>query len=61
MKKFIVLIACLFIYACTDVAGADRAIRNLGLEPVDVGGYSIFGCSNDDFFATEFTALNKDG
>jgi hypothetical protein len=61
MKKLLMISACLFLAACTDTAGADRAIRNMGLDPVSVGGYAFFACSKDDTFATKFTAKNKDG
>lgn len=58
MKKFL-LIGMLF--ACTNVDASINAIESAGLEPVKVGGFSWFTCSDSDNFSTRFTAKNPQG
>lgn len=55
-----VAIAALSI-ACTDPSGAKRAVEANGLTDVQIGGYSGWGCSNDDTYHTKFTAKNVQG
>lgn len=45
----------------TDIDGASNTIENAGLTPVEVGGFSYFSCSEDDFWQTKFTATNQNG
>ncbi len=40
---------------------ARKALRDAGLKPVKVGGYSFFACGKDDTFSTQFTATNAQG
>lgn len=62
MKKIAFAVAALAaLAACTDTEGAKRAAENSGLTEVEAGGYSLFGCGQDDMFRTKFTAKNAVG
>ncbi len=62
MKKLLLISASvLLLSGCTDAKGSIEAIKNTGLEPVKVGGYSWFACSEKDWFHTKFTAKRADG
>ncbi len=45
----------------TDVDGTKNALRGMGLTPINVGGYTPYGCSQDDVYHTKFTARNLQG
>lgn len=47
--------------ACTSRSDAEKALKAQGLEPVNVGGYAMFQCSDDDTFKTKFVAKNAKG
>jgi hypothetical protein len=55
------VIVVLLLSGCTDEEGATEAIKDMGLTPIAVGGYGWFDCSEDDQFATKFTARNAQG
>ena len=40
--------------------GARNALLNAGYHPIDVGGYSFFGCSKGDVCKTNFIAYSPD-
>lgn len=62
MKRFlIVAVAPLILTACTDEAGARRALEAHGLTPLEVGGLPSWGCSNGEFYMTKFKARNARG
>lgn len=61
LKKSFLILPLLAIAACTDVEGSTRTLKAMNLEPVSVGGYSWFGCSEDDWYKTKFTAKNAQG
>jgi len=61
MKKLILMGCLVILVGCTDVKGATEAIKNTGLDPVKVGGYALFKCSEKDSWATKFTARRNDG
>ncbi len=44
----------------TDVEGTTKALKANNFDPVDVGGYSLYGCGSD-LFATKFVAKNQQG
>jgi hypothetical protein len=62
MKKKILTLSIVTILtaSCTDEKGARRAIENEGMHPIEVGGYDVFACSNDDHYATKFKAYSAD-
>ena len=65
LKKFAGLAAAvtlpLMTAACTDPKGASEALQNEGFDNVQMTGYRVWGCSDDDDFHTGFTATNAKG
>ena len=61
MKIAIALIALLALAGCTNKEDAERALTAEGFTDVQVVGYDWFGCGDDDWYATKFTATNRDG
>lgn len=49
------------VTGCTDEETATRTLSNSGYTEINIKGYSFFGCSQDDFFHTEFSAKNSNG
>tara|TARA_Y100000310_G_scaffold9871_1_gene10580 strand:+ start:504 stop:761 length:258 start_codon:yes stop_codon:yes gene_type:complete len=61
MRKLVAIIvfcSTLLIGGCTDTDSSQRALRSLGFTNIQWTGYDFFGCSEDDFFHTGFTATN---
>lgn len=59
--KIIAAVAvAVLLVACEDRPGADRALRDAGFHPIQVGGYGYFDCSEDDVYRTRFRALSPD-
>lgn len=40
---------------------AERILSGQGMTNIEVGGYTFFGCSEDDWFRSTFTALDANG
>ena len=49
MKYLLLIVAVLIVGGCTDNNGASRVLEGVGLIPLTVGGYSFFGCSDENF------------
>ncbi len=60
-KLIQLLLVSLILTSCTDPDGAIQALKGNNLEPIQVGGYSFFGCGDDYIFATKFQAKNQKG
>ncbi len=54
-------LAFLALTACTDPAEATKAVEAMGMKVTSIDGYSFFGCSEDDWYHTEFTAVGANG
>ena len=63
MKKVILasLVALVLFSGCTDSSGARKALNEQGYKNIDIGGFAIFGCGEDDTFRTEFSATSSSG
>lgn len=64
MKKLIAIIACaiaLISIGCTDAKNAERVLTSQGYTDVKITGYDLFGCSDDDWRHTGFTAKGTNG
>lgn len=62
MKKFLIFIAAVIgLAGCTDADNAHRILENSGYDNVQITGYNWFGCSEDDFQHTGFTATGPTG
>lgn len=59
MKQLIFF--ALLLSACTNESDTRRTLESEGYTDVQVDGYSWFVCSDDDVFATKFTAKNANG
>lgn len=62
MKKVMIIITALsLLTACTNEADTVRALQNSGYTDIKPGGYAWLSCGKDDFYHTEFTAVNPAG
>lgn len=63
MTLMAVPVACaLLASGCTvRESTAMRALHGAGYKQVHLGGYSWFGCSDEDDFSRKFTAVGADG
>jgi hypothetical protein len=65
MLKYLIALILIIILlssmeSCTDVEGSKDALRDLGMQPIEVGGYGWFGCAYDGPYSTKFTAYSTD-
>lgn len=61
MKKLFAAAALLALAACSDADEAQRVAEIHGLTEVETGGWSMFGCGQEDQFATKFSATTTAG
>lgn len=61
MKRLTVLLAALMLAGCTDADGARKALNGAGYTDIQVGGYDVFACGQDDQYSTEFKAKGPTG
>lgn len=61
MKRLLIAVALLAAVGCTDQKTARRVLEDQGYTEVSVGGFDAFGCSDDDTYATKFTATSPNG
>ena len=61
MKYLMMIVVALMLVSCTDENAAMNALTSQGFTEIQLGGYSFFGCSQDDTFATKFIARNPQG
>lgn len=61
MKKLLVIFGAVLMVSCTDRSGARKQLERNNYKPLDVGGYSLFGGSQDDVFKTKFIAIAPNG
>lgn len=47
--------------ACTDTASTQNVLEQQGYTNIEAGGYAYFECSQDDQYATRFTATAPNG
>jgi hypothetical protein len=59
--KTVMLVCLLVLAGCTSSNDALRALEGAGYTDIKLGGYAWFSCSQDDSFATEFTATGPSG
>ena len=63
MKKIIVFIfiISLAFFGCTDSKNAVSVLSSQGYTDIEITGYSLFGCSEDDVVRTGFNAKAPNG
>ena len=59
MKFFISIILLVLFTGCTDKQSAQKLLTSEGYTDITFEGYSFFGCSRDDTFRTDFTAIKN--
>lgn len=61
MKVFRLLIGMLLltVLGCTKEAETRSVLASQGYTDIQITGYAIFGCSDDDLFHTKFTAISE--
>lgn len=60
MRIWLGLLAVLMI-GCTSEEKTIHTLRSAGFSYIKTEGYAWFACSDDDTFATQFSALNPQG
>lgn len=65
MNKFITIFAfitAVTLSACTVSDSEARSVlKKAGYTNIEIGGYDMFACSDEDTFASQFTATNANG
>ena len=62
MKKTIAIaIMMLTLGGCTDPQGAKEALQSQGFSDINITGYKMFMCSENDVYSTGFVAKNVNG
>lgn len=61
MKKIMLMAFVIGLSACTDPSEATRVLSNEGYTEIQMTGYNMFACSEDDFYHTGFSAKNREG
>lgn len=59
--KILLITICIFICSCTNPKDANKALESMGFTNIKMTGYSLFACSEDDFYHTGFEAVNSQG
>lgn len=61
MKKIAIVLTTLFMFGCTDPSGAKEALKAQGFSDINITGYKMFMCSENDVYSTGFVAKNING
>jgi hypothetical protein len=62
MKKLLLALVTLFVLtACVDEGKATEILSSHGYTEIQITGYNMFSCSEDDTFKTGFTAKTITG
>lgn len=67
MRNYIFAVVALVAFSalaqsqCVSPSDTRNALQAMGFTNIEVGGRAWFGCSEDDTFATRFTATNPQG
>lgn len=63
MRKIMLaaVVAMSMLCSCTDEDGTRRALEKQGFTDIRTEGYAFYACSDNDNYATKFTAKNPNG
>lgn len=64
MKRIFILlmlVLALCMSGCTDAPKATNLLKSQGYTQIQIEGYSFFGCSEEDYWRTEFNATSPNG
>jgi hypothetical protein len=59
--KYILILAAFILTSCTNAENSRRILEDAGYTGVEIKGYSVFGCSDDDVYHDKFTAISAAG
>ena len=57
----IMIVLFVGLLGCTDSKNAKHVLASQGYKQIEITGYDIFGCSEDDFYHTGFKAVGVNG
>ncbi|ABX11030.1 gp39.1 hypothetical protein [Escherichia phage JS98] len=60
-RSIAALVLAVSLVGCTDADNATRVLDANGYEQIQITGYNLFGCSEDDFQRTGFIAVGPTG
>lgn len=61
MRKLAPVIILSFVAACTSESKTESALKNAGYTDIEVGGWAVAACSDDDMYSTKFRATAPNG
>lgn len=61
MKKLRCALLAVLALGCTDESSTRHALANEGFTDVEITGFDLWACGDDDFSCTAFTATNPQG
>lgn len=61
LKLFVGVALAITLTACSSPNDANKALKAQGFTAIEAHGRAFFACSEDDTFATKFTATNPKG
>jgi len=62
MKKLLIVTMLVLAFAgCTDTSLALRVLHDQGYTDVEITGYALFMCGEDDYYSTGFRATSPAG
>ena len=61
MRRLLLIGSIALMAGCTDASKATRTLQAAGYQQIEITGYSVFGCSEDDTFHTGFVATGANG
>jgi hypothetical protein len=61
MKILIYFFLVVFLSSCSNSNDANKALSALGFTDIQITGYKLLACSEDDWYHTGFIAINPQG
>lgn len=61
MKRISIVAFSVALFGCTNADHATRALAGAGYKDIEITGYRVFGCSDDDAFHAGFQAIGPNG
>lgn len=59
MKFLIAIALCVCLTACNGNVSSTEILEKQGYTNVEITGYNLFACSEDDMYRLNFTAVNS--